>query len=160
MIEDARLTRDEYSGLKKPVGIWRNLRRTLIQSEIEFCPQRDRLVGFSTFGILVYVQHIGGGYEHIGYSVSGHIADEHTFFVFAAVGRGVEARCAEGSDSPASMVVKAAFMSDQDFIHAISGPVQQAVVSAVIGHQLAKKPALFIQQPKRARTVRPMVDID
>ena len=51
-------------------------------------------------------------------------------------------------------------MGDHNFIQSITGPVQQVVMSAVIGHNPAEKIALFIEHPERTFAAWVMVDVN
>jgi len=72
----------------------------------------------------------------------------------------IKAGCAEGTYTPALMIVKSSIVGDVDFINAIASPIGQTVVAAIGRYNLTEKSAFVIQHPDRAVTIWLMVDVD
>jgi len=58
------------------------------------------------------------------------------------------------------MVIDTTIVGNKNFIHSVTCPVQQVVMSAVVGHNLAEVITLFIEHPERAFTKGLVVDVN
>jgi len=129
----------------------------LVQSEVEFRAGDGGGIRFLAFGVFVNVQCLRRCYHHIGHAVARNVADKHTSFGIG--GRLVARRC-EGADTAATVVVDCALVGHEDFIDSVTGPVEEAVVAAVVGDNLPQQAAKLVQDPDWAVAGGLVVDID